>query len=264
MAWWVIGDSTKRPGRSRISPAVATTLTPLAAPHGDGTNGVVGGALSLDGNSFARRPDTDAGAPVDDPFGAYGVTDAFSAALWLKQDSLPTEFQWFVGREDDAETAGAAGWALRSGTSGERGKLRLQFRDPDASSAVRIETTTDAISSTEWLHLAIVHQGSSTMADTKLFVNGSEMSTSRGGNFSGADQTGLPEDGLFSVGARFVDTGGAVNGLIDEAGVWNRALSNEEVAFLYNGGSGRVIVPEPSAWAGLALMLAIICTLRRK
>lgn len=239
-------------------------LEPVGSPHGTGSDGVLEGAMDLDGSSFAQRPDTDSGGTVDDPFGAYGVSDTFTAALWLKQDTLPTEFQWFMGREDDAEAAGAAGWALRSGTSGRRDRLRFQFRDPHASSGLSIDSTSPVLNTTDWLHLAVVHQGSLTLADTRLFVNGAEVSASASGSFNGSTETGLPDDALFSVGARFVDTGGAVNGLIDEAGVWERALSENEIAILYNNGNGRVITPEPAAAVGLALMLTLICGTRRR
>jgi len=42
-------------------------------------------------------------------------------------------------------------------------------------------------------------------------------------------------DAAFNVGDY---GGGPMDGSLDEIGVWNRALSDEEVAQLYNGGNG--------------------------
>jgi hypothetical protein len=37
------------------------------------------------------------------------------------------------------------------------------------------------------------------------------------------------------------NSGYPVDGRLDEAAIWNRALTNEEVAFLYNGGTGNPV-----------------------
>lgn len=58
----------------------------------------------------------------------------------------------------------------------------------------------------------------------------------------------------------------SVDGRLDEAAIWNRALSNEEIAYLYNGGLGNPVgVPEPATLA-LAVIGAISCgfVLRRR
>ena len=48
--------------------------------------------------------------------------------------------------------------------------------------------------------------------------------------------------------------------LIDEVGIWNRALAPDEIAYLYNSGHGHLIIPEPATVAivlcGLAFLKA--------
>ena len=54
----------------------------------------------------------------------------------------------------------------------------------------------------------------------------------------------LRPDEVYHLGAQRYDTSEVQNyfsGLVDECGVWNKALSTTEIGDLYNGGSGQTI-----------------------
>lgn len=88
----------------------------------------------------------------------------------------------------------------------------------------------------QWVHLVGIYDS----AHTYLYVNGTENVTdSAFGNI--IDPT---EHTPFSIGGRLWQLGSltVVDGFygeIDEVGLWKRALSASEVAFLYNSGAGR-------------------------
>ncbi len=79
----------------------------------------------------------------------------------------------------------------------------------------------------EWVHLVAVR----TMHNTKIFINGeldNEFTTSAIVNIYGEYPFFFGFDGV----SRFF------NGIIDEVGIWRRALSSEEILLLYNNGNG--------------------------
>jgi trimeric autotransporter adhesin len=78
------------------------------------------------------------------------------------------------------------------------------------------------------------------------------------GSISGAI---TPSTNPLLIGARDAGDGRnfTVNGLIDDAGIWNRALSPTEIGELWNNGNGLAFqssVPEPSTWAMMLLGFA--------
>ncbi len=70
-----------------------------------------------------------------------------------------------------------------------------------------------------------------------------------------------PSTNPLLIGARDAGDGRnfTVNGLIDDVGIWDRALSRDEISSLWNGGNGLEFgspVPEPSTWAMMLLGFA--------
>lgn len=89
-----------------------------------------------------------------------------------------------------------------------------------------------------WVHVVIkvvIANGNSTKVE--LFINGTSQ-----GNFTLFDGTGATSiqnvaDSLY-VGYSNGGFQGAYDGMLDEVGIWSRALSSGEVTSLYNGGAG--------------------------
>ncbi len=218
------------------------TATAVGVPYGDGSNGILGGAFDGDGNDHLNAGDV----------GNFAVTDTFSTTFWLKQDAVPTGFQWFLGREILAEGPYNDGWTLRNGGPTAREYLGFYFLDGAGGSY--FYTADPVLATTDWLFIALVHNGSDDLSDTELYVNGTLQEipsvSTPGGGFTG---TGL-SDADFSIGARASTGAGDVKGLMDEIGLWDSALSQEDITSLYNNGDGRLVVPEPT-------MLSLACCL---
>lgn len=89
------------------------------------------------------------------------------------------------------------------------------------------------VQNNEWIHVAFVK----TSAHYKVYVNGMEETASRWNN-NGVLNKG-PETTTFYFG-NCTPPGwpGVYNGQIDAVGFWNRALSDMEIALLYNNGDG--------------------------
>ncbi len=235
-------------------------LQPINSPHGNGTNGIVGGAMDLQssGPDYAQRPGT-----VDDSFGAFSITDTFSGAMWLYQETPNTEFRYFMGREDGGERKG---WAFRVGTASDRDQLRLQFRDPVVNNLGSIETAgSGPLSQTGWIFLSFVHRGELDLDGSKLYVNGVEWTNTNTNTPSATPSD--PVSAVFSIGARFSEGGGAVDGLIDEAQLYSGALADWQVEYLFNNPGAVAPVPEPATfmlWAGLLAAGGMLRCRRRR
>jgi len=83
-----------------------------------------------------------------------------------------------------------------------------------------------------WAHAAVTYKGNSFGSNNVLFyVNGSLVYTGTLSMPSGSSKVFLGSNGA--------GTGGFYSGLLDEAGVWNRALTASEVTELYGAGAGK-------------------------
>ena len=88
------------------------------------------------------------------------------------------------------------------------------------------------LSTSTWYHLVAVHTPyDGVNSNVTFYVNGT------------VDGTGMFDAGTsLSVGNQYIGTnttfGGFFNGIIDEIGIWNKALKSSEVEELYNEGNG--------------------------
>lgn len=154
--------------------------------------------------------------------------DACSISLWVK---LTSEIS--TGIYDLVDVSGYNGSAF--GEIGIRyqynsGNRRLMFfryhNEPIVSNPkyYNISLGTD-----NWYHLVFVYNGLDTLEG---FVNGSSI-----GTVASADSD-VNYSLRFGLGALAGGTGNFANALIDEVGVWSRVLTSDEIAELYNSGSG--------------------------
>ena len=99
----------------------------------------------------------------------------------------------------------------------------------------------DALQENTWYHIAFVFDGVAPEAERmKLYLDGILVVTQSHPDTKVA-QGGAP----LWVGELDANRGYLWNGLIDELGIWERALSAPEIAQLYNGGNGITYVPSP-------------------
>jgi hypothetical protein len=102
----------------------------------------------------------------------------------------------------------------------------------DGNSIVQIQDTGQYYNNSSWYHLVFTYDVNS--GNTKIFVNGIETKSIQSINLSPIDLAyntiKIGKDEITGYGNRHW------NGLIDDIGIWNRALTTCEIKNLYNGG----------------------------
>jgi len=165
------------------------------------------------------------------------IADASQTGLDLSGDS---SFSFWVNFTA-VPASGAAMWLFQKfGASGNYGYRAYQFNNGgtqglwfecSANGTTNTSATVNWTPSTDtWYYLTFVYTASA--GSCKFYVNGSQQ---------GATQTGLATSiynnaSPFCLGSQ--NGAQALNGSMDEAGIWSRALSSTEVTSLYNSGNG--------------------------
>jgi hypothetical protein len=180
------------------------------------TTGIVDGALSFDGvDDYVEVADS---ANLD-------ITDAITIEAWIYPRSLPT-YQWVGWKENRPLytlfskwyewTVGRASYVLHLDSNGN---LVGGLYSPAAEMDYLVGDT--SLSVNTWHHIAFVYEGS----NMKLYVDG---------NFDKSKATTITSifasDELLTIGYQVY--GGGIryfDGIIDEAAIYNRALTPEEI-----------------------------------
>ncbi|MEI6529685.1 MAG: LamG domain-containing protein [Candidatus Falkowbacteria bacterium] len=117
------------------------------------------------------------------------------------------------------------GNALITYNCGSDNKFMLQLRNISAG-GYTATTSTNAVSNTTWTYLTVTRSGNT----VTHYLNGSA-------NGSGAVSANTTGTDISWIGNFY---GGGVNfdGMIDEVGIWSRALTSTEITTLYNAGAG--------------------------
>lgn len=176
--------------------------------------GKVGNASDHEADTFQRLSSTDAG---------FSLTNtSFTLAAWVKPESFHPNRQYIFNKFDTV--AGQTGYALRVTGSGT-----VEFLVGNAGSNTLAHSTT--LVAGTWYFLCARYDHTAQLL--KLRVNDVDAAALSHTYGVGNDATVTFTMGSWNGGDFFWD------GLIDEAGLWNRALTDVEVATLYNAGSGR-------------------------
>ena len=182
------------------------------------TAGKIGQALDFDGSN--DYVDAGSAASLDN-------LDFFTYAAWIKLDALPAS-----GAEMMVFTKGAAkrcGIDNRGGANGDN-TLRL-FVDRSGTGTSLIASDS-LISANLWYHIACAFDLNGTH---RLYINGVE--PSYGTNTQGTVGTGADGSDTVFIGARDAPTDtDFFDGLIDDARIYNRALTADQIKRLYNMG----------------------------
>ena len=154
------------------------------------------------------------------------ITGALTLASWTKYTSTGAGYIINKGR-----TGTAYGyWA-----GNDAGKIRF------GNNAGFKTTTTTTFNDGNWHSVVCVYDGGNTFSALKIYVDNVEQATTEAGSFSGFSAT---NESLI-LGARMSDSvvSGFFNGSIDNAIVFNKALSPDERSYLYNNGNGTETIP---------------------
>jgi len=190
--------------------------------HGSNTLTDVNGVSSQTGKiGNARNFERDSGQSFeadDNADFSQGSDDSFTFGVWVNAESI-NNYMGIVGKDDNGSNREYGCYVI-----GGTGVVRFYLQ----ADMVGIEADTP-LTTGNWFYLVFGYDG--TLNELFISINGEPVATT-------SDSTG-PTDGAadFTVGAihpglfRF-------DGLMDELGYWNRRLTNEEIAALYNSGSG--------------------------
>ena len=197
-----------------------------AAASGGGDVTFVHGFLGLAVDTRAAAVDCGTWDPSDE------ATDAFSAtcwAYWLGLQGAPAQWQGVLTKRT-GWGAGLSRWQLELGDNSATAYLTNQ---PNGG-AGSVTFTAD-----EWQHIAISYDGS----EAAIYKNAEQVG---GGAWTLDNDTDAP----VCVGMSQPTNGNNFNGYIDEVGFWNRGLSADEVAQIYNGGAGQPLTGPPTTATG--------------
>ena len=178
------------------------------------TSGVVGQAFDFDGSS--RRVSI-----PDSP--AFQLTNALTLEAWV----YPRAYGGFITFRGD-NRGGLDNWTLDTYDSGF---VKFTLIDP----ANNVATVRTALALNQWQHVAATWSRAS--GDLKIYINGTlgAQTNSPLVPIGVLDPTSEPAIGIGNHGGTFHQF--PFNGLIDELGIYNRALNSNEVALVYQSGS---------------------------
>ncbi|MFF7603925.1 exo-alpha-sialidase [Streptomyces parvulus] len=192
------------------TPDLAPGAAPAAVLGGAGpTTGAVGGALSFDGADDAVRLPFDERLPLGDgDFTAslrfrYSAADGEQPLLWMGGVGISQPQVW-----------------LRAEPANGRVQGLITARDGAAAPRSAWVRTDDALNDGRWHHLTLRRGG----GRLTLFVDGEQSGTA---DVPGSVSTGSPFG--VHVGER-VDGRARLTGAVDEVHVWDRALTDDEIA----------------------------------
>ena len=178
-----------------------STFSPGSVKLSKGTNGkgIVGSAFRCNSGNFLQ-------------IGAYPkAVDKISVVAWLKISGPETGIVAQNG-------SGQGQFSLLL----EKGKLKAIMLDRHGN-PVRVATST-ALAPGEWSHVAFVYDGS----NVKLYIN-SRLVAAKSDKLDGIYTEGLPP--MVTVGSD--EEGKTFNGYVDEFAIYNKALSTDQIRFLY-------------------------------
>lgn len=202
VAYWRLDDAS---GTSAVDSVASNngTLTNVGWSSGK----LNGGANFTSTNGSINAPD------------AF-YSDAFSVCAWIYPTSFTGDNQGIVIKR----SAGNEWWFYASNAT-------VTFLSWTGASNIVTRADSPAPATLNaWSHVCGVQQGAGKVS--YVYVNGVPT--------TGSTQSSPSNDttSLISIGSGAGITSRTFAGTIDEVGIWNRALSANEVATLYNGGSG--------------------------
>jgi hypothetical protein len=197
-------------------------------------------------------------------YNGLGTVPAFTAAAWFR-----TSFSTDNPDNPDVE---ADNWALIDFDRSEYFNLFVRSKDGKigfSTSTGGPENIHDQVGDTAglhdgvWHHVAVVYDGT----DKRIYLDGNLDGTAvnaHGGQALGSE---LPRFGILGDGSEAETFDGDRNdfyydGCLDDAAIWDRALSDTEIALLASGARSPLTVPEPATIA--VLLAAPLAATRRR
>ncbi len=218
VAWW--------PGEGNLYDCIGTN-NGIASSGLTYTNGEVGSACAMNSyNSYFHVPAS--------PALNVGAGDGLTIETWIKPSTV-NGLQPIVEWNDEVGQAiGVQFWIGQYPWS--QGVLCASFLETNVNNYIQVPSPSGTLVANTWQHVAVTYDRTSHVI--KVYVNGAVVGQS---TWSGD----VPLTSYnFWVGRRPEDCGGGcwtdgayLSGPLDELSLYNRALSQTEIAAIYNAGS---------------------------
>ena len=204
---------------------------------GNGNHGIVNGpVLSTDANGTQNSSSYDFDG--QDDFISIGNSSSLnpsgvlSFSSWFNLDDLNNNNNTIIGRNTD--NSGADGYGYNFGvlndSNGVSSKLRFGLGQQSNGSVTDVDHV-KSISANNWYHYAVTYDE----ANVRVYLNGVKVHsapfTRSGGNHQNNFETFIGKYRPQSSGSQ--QSNQLFRGKLDNIGVWNRALTDVEVAQLY-------------------------------
>lgn len=157
----------------------------------------------------------------------FGAQDTYSAGFWFKAKSNVPDSNMMGTKSWNK--ASNPGWCLAVNNA-DNGRFRFAPVGGTGPEYVYRAASSDKLfDGSQWVYLVVTRNGS---GEGKMYLNGKQVSAPSQNVTSAAD-SGVQE-GNFCIGADFLGQYGPGNLVaFDDVRIWNRALSDEEIAYLY-------------------------------
>ena len=207
VGYWPLDESANgSPATSSWAGYVLTDVNTV-----DRTAGIISNGALMSGSDYLLNSDTN----------AFHLPGDFTISCWTYRKSNAASFQTLLSKYDTFPKGLA--WSLRFDGSYNTGKLSGYLGDGTNYVFVQSPNSTPT---NVWLHCVFVHSGGSLI----LWTNGATAASTN------ETLTSMPKASL-----RIGTSGGSESyiGIIDEVGIWNRALTPVEIVQLFNQTKGR-------------------------
>ena len=216
------------------------TLTTTGTGSAAFATGKFGQAIDLESSSGNHAYITVGGNENDFDFAASDM----SISLWYTTESLYAQWQALIAKGE------GGAWRLhRSSTS----LANFNFSGGGNFNGDGELDQQDG----SWHHVVITHDDNN---QTLMYVDGVQV----GQNLSAGSIAG--NGAAMFIGNNPGATGRSWDGMLDDVALWNRVLTTDEIAAIYNNGDGATIaslIPEPSSLALLGLGCLLVVRRRR-
>ena len=195
--------------------------------------GMFGGALDFDGADDY----VDCGNPGILNFG----TGDFTISAWIKMPAASETNTIFANGGDDG---GGVRYTLSMGESNDNGITMLTDDNSDKIRAEGATLVTDDL----WHHVVGMREGTTLRTSVDgVYEDGINDLPSAGYDLSGTSQKNVLIGAIWSEGDNVIKK--HFSGLIDDVAIWNRALTVDEIGYLWNDGIGNSINVSPPGQA---------------
>ena len=206
--WWKMEEDTTADRIDSHGTADLTASESIAR-----ATGIFGGS---DYGVDLEESDLEYLSHADDASLEFGTGD-FSIALWWKRETT------VLGTTENVVRKWSPGYVIQFKATNRQ----IQWYTNDGTTATVLSDNNAIPNDLNWHHLVVTRSGTTGV----IWVDGVDK-TSSGSTRSGS----IDGSGTFYIGSN--GSSEEYDGVIDEVGMWSKALASGEVAELYNSGAG--------------------------